>query len=317
MAINTSSLTAYVGDNKEKLISKAVIGAKSASKFNLVTGVKGAQKLNLLDTTVSLQDGSACGWTEAGTSKLSQRTIEAKPIKVNQSFCDKQLLATSLNYEVKVAAGQKTLPFEEEFVNGVIDGVAAEVEKTIWQGDTSKSTLNRFDGLIKILSGATVAGTYSIQSGDTVSTIVSKTYALIPSAAYQAGNVVMYMGSDMYRTWIQELIAKGLYPKTKGEWLSKSASGHLVISNAVEDVAMPDSLLIPGTNVRVEGVAGLDGTKKVYASYADNFVFGTDMQGDEEKAELWYSKDNREFRLALEFVAGVQVAFPELVAVAK
>lgn len=301
MAINTSSLTAYVDDNKEKLISKAVIGAKSASKFNLVTGVKGAQKLNLLDTTVSLQDGSACGWTEAGTSKLSQRTIEAKPIKVNQSFCDKQLLATSLNYEVKVAAGQKTLPFEEDFVNGVIDGVAAEVEKTIWQGDTSKSTLNRFDGLIKILSGATVAGTYSIQSGDTVSTIVSKTYALIPSAAYQAGNVVMYMGSDMYRTWIQELIA----------------NGHLVISNAVEDVAMPDSLLIPGTNVRVEGVAGLDGTKKVYASYADNFVFGTDMQNDAETAELWFSKDSREFRLAIEFVAGVQISFPELVAVAK
>ena len=301
MAINTSSLTAYVGDNKEKLISKAVIGAKSASKFNLVTGVKGAQKLNLLDTTVVLQDGSACGWTEAGTSKLSQRTIEAKPIKVNQEFCDKQLLATSLNYEVKVAAGQKTLPFEEDFVNGVMDGIAAEVEKTIWQGDTSKSTLNRFDGLIKILSGATLAGTYSIQSGDTVSTIVSKTYALIPSAAYQAGNVVMYMGSDMYRTWIQELIA----------------NGNLVISNAVEDVAMPDSLLIPGTNVRVEGVAGLDGTKKVYASYADNFVFGTDMQGDEEKAEMWYSQDNREFRLAVEFVAGVQVAFPELVAVAK
>ena len=301
MAINTSSLTAYVGDNKEKLISKAVIGAKSASKFNLVTGVKGAQKLNLLDTTVVLQDGSACGWTEAGTSKLSQRTIEAKPIKVNQEFCDKQLLATSLNYEVKVAAGQKTLPFEEEFVNGVMDGVAAEVEKTIWQGDTSKSTLNRFDGLIKILSGATLAGTYSIQSGDTVSTIVSKTYALIPSAAYQAGNVVMYMGSDMYRTWIQELIA----------------NGHLVISNSVEDVAMPDSLLIPGTNVRVEGVAGLDGTKKVYASYADNFIFGTDMQGDEEKAEMWYAQDNRTFRLAVEFVAGVQVAFPELVAVAK
>ena len=301
MAINTSSLTAYVSDNKEKLISKAVLGAKSASKFNLVTGVKGAQKLNLLDTTVALQDGSACGWTEAGTSKLSQRTIDAKPIKVNQSFCDKQLLATSLNYEVKVAAGQKTLPFEEEFVNGVIDGVAAEVEKTIWQGDTSKSTLNRFDGLIKILSGATVAGTYSIQSGDTVSTIVSKTYALIPSAAFEAGNVVMYMGADMYRTWVQELIA----------------NGHLVISNAVQDVAMPDSLLIPGTNVRVEGVAGLDGTKKVYASYADNFIYGTDMQGDEEKAEMWYSQDNREFRLAVEFVSGVQVAFPELVAVAK
>ena len=299
MAINTSELTSYVNDNRNQLISKAVLGAKSAKLFNIVTGVKGATQLNLLDTTVVLQDGSACGWTEAGTSKVSTRTIEAKPIKVNQEFCDKKLLDTWMSYDVKVAAGLKTLPFEQEFIDGVVKGIAAEVEKTIWQGDTAKGS--RFDGLIKILSGATLAGTYTIGASDKVSTIVSKTYALIPSAAFEAGEVVMYMGADMYRAWVQELIA----------------DGHLVISNAVQDVAMPDNLLIPGTNVRVFGVAGLVGTKKVFASYKDNFVYGTDMQGDEEKAEMWYSQDNREFRLAVEFVAGVQVAFPELVVMAK
>ena len=35
------------------------------------------------------------------------------------------------------------------------------------------------------------------------------------------------------------------------------------------------------------------------------------MMNDEEKFELWYSQDFREFRLAIEFNAGVQVAFPD------
>ena len=35
------------------------------------------------------------------------------------------------------------------------------------------------------------------------------------------------------------------------------------------------------------------------------------MEGDDEKFDLWYSKDNQEFRLAINFNAGVQVAFPD------
>ena len=67
---------------------------------------------------------------------------------------------------------------------------------------------------------------------------------------------------------------------------------------------------IPGTSVKMIGVNGLNGTKKVYAGQLSNFYFGTDMLGDEEKFEFWYSQDNREFRLAVEFNAGVQVAYP-------
>jgi len=39
------------------------------------------------------------------------------------------------------------------------------------------------------------------------------------------------------------------------------------------------------------------------------------MRGDEEMFDLWYSQDNREFRLAIEFTAGTQIAFPKEVAV--
>ena len=298
MAINITGLQAYVDQNRLPILRKAVIGARSAKEFNLMVGVKGATALNLLDTTVSLQDGSACGWTEAGTSKLSQRILTPGALKINMSFCDKTLLKTWANYDVRVAAGQKTLPFEEDFIGGVVEGVQAQLEKLIWTGDTSSGA--QFDGLIKTIKASTHVD-YEYTAGATITSIVNAMYDKIPTATFSKGEVVLYMGTDSYRKYIQELIA----------------NGNLVITNAMNDVPMPDSILIPGTNVRVIGLPGLDNTGDFFASYKDNFVYGTDMQGDEEKVDFWYSQDNREFRLAIEFVAGVQVAYPDLVVMGK
>ena len=307
MAIQTNTLTAYVEEHKLPLLRNAVIGGKSTKLFNLMTGVKGSTALNLLNTDVTFGDGSVCGWNEAGTSTLSQRVITPGAVKVNMSFCDKQLLKYWTNYEVRVSAGQKSLPFEEDFIQGVVEGVAAKLEKAIWQGDKSgiDANLNKFDGMIKIVEAASIAATKTYSTGASVVSIVNDVYNAIPSAAYSKGEVVMYMGSDMYRKYIQELVANG-------NIILKSDT-----SASLGNLAMPESILVPGTNVTVYGIPGLDGTGKVFASFKDNFCFGTDMTGDEEKFELWYSQDNREFRCAIEFIAGVQVAFPDMVVEAK
>lgn len=306
MAINTAAITGYVEEKHLPLLRNAVIGARSAKEFNLQTGIKGATNLNTLVTEVSLGDGSACGWNEAGTSTLSKRVLTPGAVKINMSFCDKQLLSTWMNYEVRVAAGQKTLPFEEDFIAGVVEAVKAAVEKAIWQGDTESgdANLNKFDGMIKIAEASQLADTYEY-NGDTVASIVNELYVRIPSAAYQKGDVVMYIGSDMYRIYVLELIANGNLVLNAGN------------GAVLDGVGMPDNMLIPGTNVRIYGVAGLDGTGKAFASYRDNFVYGTDLRGDEEKFEFWYSQDNREFRLAIEFTAGVQVCFPDMLVEAK
>lgn len=304
MAIKTTSLTAYVDEQRLPLIRKAVIGNRSAKEFALMTGVKGATALNLLTTDVTFADGTACGWTEAGSAELSQRVLTPGAIKVQMSYCQNQLLKYWTNYEVRVAAGQKNLPFEEDFVNGAIDSIKAKLEKAMWQGDTTSADANlkQFDGLCKTIAAATVAGTYTSTNSDSITKIINETYALIPDAAFERGEVVMYLSSANYRKYIQELIA----------------NGNLVITNTVNDVAMPESVLIPGTNVRVIPVAGLDGAElKAVASYRDNFVYGVDLADDDEKFDLWYSQDNDEYRLAVSFVAGVQVAFPDLIAVAK
>lgn len=303
MALDLTKLTEYVKQDNLPLIRKAVIGNRSASEFNLMTGVKGATALNLLVTEVTFGDGNSCGWDENGNSVLSQRILTPGAVKVNMSFCDKAMLKYWMNYDVRVAAGQKTLPFEEEFINGVVENVKAQLEKSIWQGDTTSPVVNLkpFDGIEKILKSAESAGIFTVTSTDTATKIINDTYGYIPSEVFEKGEVVMYVGYDTYRKYIQELIA----------------NGNLVIANVINDVAMPNSVLIPGTNVRVIPVAGLDGEKfKAVASYRDNFVYGCDLAGDEEKFEFWYSQDNREFRLAIEFTAGVQIAYPDLVVAA-
>lgn len=298
MALDVNTISNYVEEKKTGLIRKAVIDARSTKEMNLLTGIKGATALNLLNTTVVFGDGAACGWNEAGTSEVSHRILTPGYVKVNMAFCDKTLLGTWMNYDVRLAAGQKTLPFEEDFINGVIDGVKAKLEKLIWAGD--KDSNDAFDGLVKIIEAAS-APKHQYTSGASVASIVAGVYGKLKSETFEKGDVVMFMGSDMYRQYIQELIANGNLVLNAG-------------SGAVLDaIALPAKMLIPGTNVTVIPVTGLDGTGKVFASYRDNFVYGTDLAGDEEKFEFWYSQDNREFRLAIEFNAGVQVAYPDLI----
>lgn len=282
--IDVTSLTAYVEERRLPLIRKTIFAAPSVKHFNLQTGIKHAAALNILDTTVAFGDGSACGWNEAGVSKFSQRVLEVGNLKVNMSFCDKAMLKYWNGYDVRVAAGQKSLPFEEYFVDSVIEGIKNKLETAIWNG--VKAT-DKFDGLLTILGSA--SGVIEPASGDTIYNRVLEVYKAIPAS--KLDKAVIFMGVDSFRDMVLELTAKNLFhydPKVNDEM----------------------EIILPGTNTRVYGVSGLNGVNAIVAADPENIYYGVDMEGDDEKFDLWYSQDNQEFRLAIYFNAGVQIAFP-------
>lgn len=286
-----TSLTAYVEQRRLPLIKEAVLKAKSASLFNLQTDIKTSAALNLLSTDVEFGDGLTCGWDEAGTQTLSQRVLETGNIKINMAYCDKAMLKYWTQYQVRVAAGQKTLPFEEDFISGVVENVKAAIETAIWQGDKSSGTnnLKYFDGLLKILKDA--AGTVDVTiTGTSAYDDIMAVYNAIPEKVLDGASILV--GADTFRKFVQELVAKN-YFHYSGENLN-------------------GEIMLPGSQVKVIAVNGLNGTDKIVAGQLDkNFFYGCDMMNDEEKFEMWYSQDFREFRLAIEFNAGVQVAFPD------
>lgn len=296
MAINVSTLSEYVDEQRLPLISKAVLGSKSAKLFNLQTGVKYKSKINLLSTAVTFGDGSNCGFTAAGTSTLSQREIVSGLVKVNMEFCDKDLLPTWAQHEVKVAAGAKSLPFEQDFIDGVISGTNANLEKAIWQGDTDSldANLNAFDGLNKILDAeSSVIVPVLSTAPATVSEAIKAVYMSIPVEVLDGASIVV--GMDTYRTYVMELTEKNLF--------------HY---NPVVDEA--NELVMPGTTTKVIGVPGLNSTKRIYAmDLARNVFYGTDMEGDQEKFIFNQDEKQGNHYLIINFNAGVQVAFPDQV----
>lgn len=282
MAINTSTLTSYVEEQNLNLIRKSVLGARTIPYLTLQTGVVGPTAVNILDTTIEFGDGSQCGWNATGESKLSQRIITPAHPKINMSFCEKKLLKTWAQNEVRVAAGHENLPFEQEFTQDIVDKVGEQLDKLIWQGGTIGGV--EYKGFLNLANSGYVTAT----KGSTVYASARAVYNAIPAATLETSAI--FIGVDKFRELAGELTEKNLYhydPKVDSSF----------------------EMILPGTNMKVIGVPGLNGTGKIAALNLPHSVYGTDMEGDEEVFSIWYSQDNQEFRFKLEFTAGVQVAF--------
>ena len=281
----------YVDESNESLIAKTVLGGQSVGLFNLQTGVKGATAINLLNTDVTLQSALECGFTPVGASKISRRILDPVYLKVNMEWCDKNFLDTYAQHMVKIAAGMKTLPYAEEFTSHIIAKVNAALEKMLYQG---KANLQKteFDGIMTIVSAS---GSGAIKVGTETGTAwekISKVYANVPEEAHK-DDLVILVSPSLYRKFIQELVKANMY--------------HYDASDANAQT------YLPGTSVPVIPVEGLinDTKEFILALRKSNVIFGTDMTNDQEKFDFWYSKDKQTFKLAIEFTAGVQVAYPE------
>ena len=287
-----AALVGYVDQQRVPLIGKSVLGAKAPQYFNLMTGVKGTAALNILNAEPALQCGNACGFNSENDTTFSQRELEAIPFKVNMTFCDKNLLDTWANYEVKVAAGIKSLPFEEEWTGQIVERVQNQLEKFIWAGGQyCEKTVKGIEGILNTEHGIKVTAT----DGDSIYTKLIELFLALPDTVQAADDVVAFVNYKSYNKLVQDLLSASHY--------------HLDVTN------LEDGVVLPGTRVKVVPTQGIgsgtsDKTLAVMGR-ASNFYFGTDMRGDSEVFDLWYSQDNREFRLAIEFTAGTQVAFPD------
>ena len=296
MALNVSTLSNYVEEKRLPLIAKSFLRGKTIDLIQLETGVLQDTALNLVSASVQFGDGASCGWNPTDGVALSQRLLKPTFLKINQAFCDKDLLKKWASYEVKLAAGREQLPFEENFMEEIANAINESIEKLVWQGDSSHT--NEPDGFLKILEtggSGVVSATWS--AGTTAYNKIKTVYNAIPANIIDKEDTVIFVGEETYREFIQDLVAANLYhfsPDYKaGEYM------------------------VPGTSIRVIAVNGLNGTGKIVAGRLSNFFYGVGAEDDKDTFDFWYSQDNREFRLAAYFAIAVQVAYPNEIVLGK
>ena len=296
MALNVSTLSNYVEEKRLPLIAKSFLRGKTIDLIQIETGVLQDTALNLVSASVTFGDGASCGWNATDGIALSQRILKPTFLKINQAFCDKDLLKKWASYEVKLAAGREQLPFEEKFMEEIANAINESIEKLVWQGDSSND--NEPDGFLKILEtvGSGVVST-TWTAGTSAYNKIKAVYNAIPANIIDKEDTVIFVGEETYREFIQNLVAANLYhfsPDYKaGEYM------------------------VPGTSVKVIAVNGLNSTGKIVAGRLSNFFYGVGAEDDKDTFDFWYSKDNREFRLAAYFAIAVQVAYPNEIVLGK
>jgi len=309
MGFDVSALANYTKENEALLVTSSVLGAKTASLIksagNVMVGVKSSEKINIMETDAIFQDGASCGFNASGSTTFTQRTVTPGKIKVNEALCPKDLEAKYLQKALPTGSMYDSVPFEQEYSEKKAKTIAAQLETSLWTGDTDSVNvnLNKFDGFVKLIgaaSGVVAANASTFISGAPLSSITAANvisifdgvYQAIPAKVVAADDMTIFCGQDLFRTYTIALKNSGSF-------------------NYQIDVKADSEFVLPGTTIKVVAVAGLNGTNKVYAMRLSNMFLGTDLLNEEEKFEIFYAKEADQVRFVSEFKMGVNIAFPD------
>ena len=310
MALSFSGLSAYTKQLVKPLLTSAVFEAKTQQLIKdggiVIPNVKSVVAIPTMDTDAVFGTQS-CSFDASGTTTFSQRSVTVGKIKIEEKICPKDLEAYFTQEALKAGSTYEDFgnaDFQAAYLAKKNARIAAQLETAIWQGDTGSATanLNKFDGLSKLIDAgspvdANVSG-YTGVSGSAIATITASNviaategiYKAIPVQVLAKGDCKIFVGNDWYRLLILAYRALNLFAYNPQD--SQAAS-----------------FILPGTNVEVVSVNGLNGTGDAYAMSLSNIAMAVDLVDEEMAYNMWYSPDNNDVRYRVEFKMGVNVAF--------
>jgi len=300
MSFNLSNLTEYVDEQKNDLIRKSFLEPRTMDLITIQPGVKFKETINILDTDVAFQSGH-CTFAADGTVIFSQRELEVSEIRINEEYCMADLNKFYLQKSLNPGSWNESMgELEGAFAESKAEKIRNAVDIALWQGDIASGSGNNafFDGFIFQIdgSGTAVAGNTSAATAITlvnVIDLVRDVYNVLPDDELDL-DVKLVVGYDTYRLYSQALIEANQFHYTGDE----DQTGRM-------------RMMIPGTNVEVVALKGLTGLNRMFTLTSLNYYAGTDLEGEEETFEFWYSKDDQNTKFAVKFKMGTQIAFPE------
>lgn len=307
MALDLSGLTNYVKENELQLTSAAIFKAKTASLIeaqgNVQVGIKSAETINVMTTDAVFQAGGTCGFSSSGTTTITQRTITVGKIKIQESICPKVFEAKYTQKALREGSSYDYMAYAAEYSAQKVERIGAALETAIWQGDTGSGNaqLNKFMGIGTIINALGFGGAGDPINGNVsnlttltkanVIAAVDDIFISLPAALLDKQDVVIFCGNDTFREYVLALRDDNLF--------------HYPVDAANME------LIVPGTNIKLIGVNGLNGTDRMFGLSMSNLYLGTDLLNEQDRFELFYAKEADEMRFVVEFKLGVQVAFPD------
>ncbi len=288
--LNLEGIKGYINANKDVIVSKVIALADSTKYLQIQNSVTTDTSIHGLITEITVQDGKSCGFTADGSQTVTDRKLEPSFLKVNHEYCPKDFLNTYKHYETQVAMGKSPLPLEEALIQDVLVSIANENEHLIWSGNKASGDL--LDGLTTLINKDGEVTTLT-KSG-TVYERVVELYKNIKDK-----RMVAVLSAPLYRELVMELVEKNLY--------------HYNTQEGDEMV-----LTFPGTNLKVYGIEGIKDTDtNIYGLIWEETFVGMDNADNASQFDLFWSNDDRVYKLVVEWALAVNYMFSEKIIVVK
>ena len=302
---DVSGLAAYVDEQREDLITRSVTEAKTLRYITIQEGIKGSEEIKLFDDTLTYQAGD-CEMTPAGDTVFTDRAIAVETLGYMKRFCQKDLAGfwTQLALTPGASAEDKNLPFEAQITNYLLSLHALELDKLIWKGNKATGTgnLQWMNGYRQFLT--TANGCVNLNTSSTASIDASNAYDVFyecftntPEAVAESADFVCFAGRENFNYLMKNLVDLNFFHYSPAQ------------------IATMEEIIVPGTDMRVVKVPGLNTLDNIYTGKASHFVFGTDLSSDFDNYDLWYSQDDDVIYIRSKFRAGVQVPFLDQIGV--
>jgi hypothetical protein len=303
MAFDVSGLPAYVNqtENRDRFLHAALFGSKSKTLASTYQGIKGSQTINIMAESAAYQ-ADGCEITASGNSTLTQRTITVGAVVDKKKYCLKDLIPKWTQHLLRQGseAENDEIALMDFFANYGVAQIAKQEETNAWQGDTASGTanLNKYDGWLKLIdAGSPIDGNptaITVATGITTANvigIIDGIYSLIPADILDKADKFVACGADVFRTYMIALKNANLF--------------HFSPSDTNME------FVLPGTDIVLYGLNGLNGTDRIVASYWENMIYGTDLTNDEEQYKWVYDEVDEVWYRTIRFKSGYQLGFTE------
>lgn len=302
-----AGLSSYVDQLSSDIISEAVLTPISVKYLNVIPGIKGTQNVNLLSEGLTVQTGTNCGFSGAGTVEFTVAPITVASLKVNQSLCLEELNTLWLGQYLNAGSYNEQTPFESAIVDLQTKQVKRFNEDQIWQS-TSGGTYG-FSGFLEIFANANSSIGFNALTGQTAlcsvtgSSTQEKAYNVLAQVdniidaldrnIFQRDDIVIYMSLSQFKCYLTALRNVNNFHFTE------------------PTLGQVYEVFHPQTNFKVVACPGIGSSNKIIAGPMQYMLYGTDLMSDEDSYRAWWSQDFQEVRMTVNWKIGVNAAFPQ------
>ncbi len=295
MAIDISGLQKYTQLYPE-IIGKLTNKETALGLFVPHTGFNpGPVRLRLFEAEGTL--GNCCVTPDAN-STFTEIETEVSCIMSGNEFCIEELAQHFTDLQFRYTTGRESAgSLEELIMNQELSAVAKSIDKLIFHGDVDKAdeNLNKIDGLLK-LARTKGAHQVAINSGN-IYMAMQAIVSAIPYEVYDMERVAVMVGRDVYNKYKQAWVGMNQFHYNPGN-------------------SSFDTIEIPGTDVQVIPVRGLDGTGIAMATSLNNIHWLTNLEDDHMTISWNYSDYHQKYFWRLKFLLGLTFGFYDYVVVA-